>query len=283
MSISACHITLRRIFSSIIMLLMVAAPPAIAADTVYTDPVAGIEFVHIAAGSFRMGDLAEDDETLGRTSELPIHKVTLNGFYISKTEITFDQYDLFSRETGKPLIDDNGWGRGSRPVINVSWNDALDYALWLSRKSGRKYRLPSEAQWEYAARAGTKTRFWWGNKIDATYVAVADPQQDTSMLKPLPVASYPPNPWGLYDTSGNVWEWCMDRYHDSYSGAPIDGSPWLDTELGTNEKVVRGGSFRDNEFYLASAIRTYYDEKTRKSHLGFRLVMAEATPSQTPK
>ena len=268
---------------SLIVCWSFAASQAFAAPDTYIEPVTGMEFVHVPAGTFTMGDAREDLADLGRVAELPAHKVTLSGFYIGTTEVTFAQYDIFSRETGRPLADDNGWGRGNRPVINVSWIDALDFALWLSEKTGRIFRLPSESQWEYAARAGTKTRFWWGNEINPALVSVIPQDADPADLKTAPVAAFLANPWGLYDTSGNVWEWCLDRFHENYTGAPNDGSPWLGAQVGTNEKVVRGGSYRDRDFYLASATRTYYDEDTRKPHLGFRLVMTEENPAATPE
>ena len=118
--------------------------------------------VIIAAGSFRMGDIQGG----GRNNEKPLHDVSVDKFAMGKYEVTFAEYDKFAEATGRKKPSDNGWGRGNRPVINVSWNDARAYAKWLSDQTGKTYRLPTEAEWEYAARAGTSTKYWWGNEID---------------------------------------------------------------------------------------------------------------------
>jgi len=147
-------------------------------------------------------------------------------------EVTFEEYDRFADATGRDKPKDKGWGRGKRPVINVSWDDAKAYVDWLSEQTDESYGLPSEAQWEYAARAGTTTKYWWGNTAYHEYANYGtekccaglktgkDKWKNTS-----PVGSFEPNPFGLYDMVGNVWEWVADPYHDNYNGAPKDAMP----------------------------------------------------------
>ncbi len=178
----------------------------------------GPEMVGIPAGSFRMGDLQGG----GFDNEQPVHRVSVARFAMGKYEVTFAEYDKFAEATGRAKPNDQGWGRGNRPVINVSWDDATAYAAWLTQQTGRQYRLPSEAEWEYAARAGTTTKYWWGNQW-VSGKASCDYQK---YHKTTPVGSFDPNPFGLYDTVGNVWEWCADPWHKNYKNAPTDGSVW---------------------------------------------------------
>ena len=185
--------------------------------------------VVVPAGSFMMGS---SERELGRDSdEGPQHKVTIaEPFAVGKYEVTFDEWEACVASGGcdsyKPK--DQGWGRGPRPVINVSWNDAIAYVEWLSAKVGKPYRLPSEAEWEYAARAGTTTRYWWGDEI-----TIENANYGRNVGKTTDVGSYPPNRWGLYDMQGNVWEWTEDCYHDSYKVAPEDGSAWMNGDCGS--------------------------------------------------
>ena len=162
------------------------------------------------------------------------HRVTIAvPFAMSKFEITFEQWDACANEGGcggyKP--DDEGWGRGDRPVMNVSWLDAKAYVEWLGRKTGKPYRLLSESEWEYAARAGTTTMFPVGNTLsprEANYNAATDGSgpSDVNRQKTMPVGSFPANPFGLHDMHGNVSEWVEDCWHNEYTAAaPVDGSP----------------------------------------------------------
>jgi formylglycine-generating enzyme required for sulfatase activity len=147
----------------------------------------------------------------------------------------------------------------------VSWNDAEGYLQWLSRATGKSYRLPSEAEWEYAARAGTTTPYWWGN--------VASNKQanyGSSVKKTTEVGTYPASPWGLFDTSGNAWEWVEDCYHGSYDGAPADGTAWAEGCLWSG-RVLRGGSWGDLPEHARSAIRFRLVPGNRSLVLGFRV------------
>ena len=227
-----------------------------------------IQWVNIPAGTFSMG--SPEDEFSRETGETQ-HSVTISAFSMSKYEITFDQYDMFCNATGRKKPFDGGWGRGSRPVINVTWADANAFAEWMN------CRLPTEAEWEYACRAGTTTPFNTGENIltseanyDGTY-PYHNFKSGESRGKTLPVGSFQPNAWGLFDMHGNVWEWCHD---------------WLSkytTDAQTNPKgpshgdlhIGRGGSWKNMAQRCRSAYR-YGRGATHKSNsLGLRLVMIQ--------
>jgi formylglycine-generating enzyme required for sulfatase activity len=155
-------------------------------------------------------------------------------------------------------------------VRDVSWDDAQKYVQWLSKTSGHPYRLPTEAEWEYAARGGTSTTYWWGEQMrkgTANCKDCGDPWQADS---PTPVGSFAPNPYGLYDMNGSVWEWVSDCWHNSYKGAPNDGRAW--TEGDCHVRVIRGGSWREGASYMPSSTRFKYDSSVRQSQNGFRVV-----------
>ena len=220
------------------------------------------EMVVVPAGSFTMG--SPDNERDRRYQEGPQHRVTFDrAFAAGKFAVTFDEWDECVDDGGcsgyRPV--DQGWGRGRRPVINVSWNDAKAYVAWLSRKTGKTYRLLSEAEREYVTRAGTSTPFWWGSDI-TTINANYDPRrshdtnggtEESYRQKTEPVDSFEPNPWGLYQVHGNVWEWTEDCYHGGYNGAPTDGSAWTTEDCGL--RVLRGGSWNFSPSYLRAAYR----------------------------
>ncbi|TAN58880.1 MAG: formylglycine-generating enzyme family protein [Rhodospirillales bacterium] len=220
--------------------------------------------VLLPAGTFRMGcDGGKDCED----HEKPVHTVTIKAFEMAKTELTFDEWDACVADSGCPhLPEDNGWGRGNRPVINVSWDDVQTYLVWLNRKTGKTYRLPTESEWEYAARAGTATPYSWGNDIGK---GNANCDGCGGNKQTAPVGSFRPNPFGLSDMHGNVWEWVQDCYQNNYAGAPGDGSAFE----GKNScfRVIRGGSWNDGPRYHRSANRSYVTPVFRNRDLGFRL------------
>jgi formylglycine-generating enzyme required for sulfatase activity len=220
------------------------------------------EMVKLPGGTFDMGsNNGEDDEK-------PIHEVTVAGFSMGRTEVTFDEYDRFVEATGKAKPDDYGWGRGKHPVIRVSWQDAVDYAAWLSKETGKNFYLPSEAQWEYAARAGTKSDYYWDQK-EADQYAWFSANSDG---KAHPVGEQKPNAFGLYDMSGNVWEWVQDCWHDSYADAPSDGSSWQQQKNGScSQRLLRGGSCFNVANSLRSANRLRNSPDDRSIDYGFRL------------
>lgn len=230
----------------------VAPPATLRPGTSFRDCDMCPEMVAIAAGSFLMGS---------PSLEGPQHQVTISrSFAAGKYEVTFDEWDACVREAGcSHNPNDSGWGRGRRPVIGVSWDDAKQYVAWLSRKTGKTYRLLTEAEWEYVARAGTTTAFSFGNSISpqqANYdgsVSYSGGPTGTKHGKTVPVGSYAPNAFGLHDLHGNVWEWVEDCWNSSYAGAPSDGSAW--TTGSCTQRVLRGGSWFSNGRNLRSAFR----------------------------
>ena len=245
------------------------------------------EMVVIPAGTFIMGS-PESEEERG-DSEGPQHRVTIGTpFAVGVFQVTFADWDACVSEgaCGGHRPEDEGWGRGSRPVINVSWEDAQEYVRWLSRETGEGYRLLTEAEWEYAARAGTTTARYWGesesdqcrhgNGVDAEarpeypdrdaseFVACSDGYVRTAL-----VGLFEPNPFGLYDMLGNVFEWTQDCWNDSYRGAPNDGSVWRAGDC--SRRVVRGGSWYDRPRVLRSASRGALGVRGRLFAFGFRV------------
>ena len=211
------------------------------------------EMVVVPPGSFLMGDL----HGVGYFSEKSIHAVRIDYvFAVGKFEVTFDEWTTCVSDGGcngyRP--DDMGWGRSDRPVVHVSWLDAKTYVKWLSRKSGKTYRLLSEAEWEYAARATSRTIFPWGNSIGSGYAncdGCGSVWDDDSTA---PVGSFAPNAFGLHDMHGNVYEWVEDCWHSDYEGAPSDGSAWTSGGV-CQVRILRGGSYDDTPVLVRSANR----------------------------
>ena len=232
----------------------------------------GPELAIIPAGDFNMGDIQGG----GQKDEQPIHRVSLKSFAMCRYEVTFEDYDRFAEATYRYKADDEDWGRGRHPVINVSWHDAMAYMKWLSEQTEQTYGLPSEAQWEYSARAGTKTKYWWGNTASHEYANYGTDNCCDGLKKgkdnwkyTSPVASFAPNPFGLYDSVGNVWEWVADPDHDDYNGAPEDGSVWEEGEVG-DSRVIRGGSWYNLPLYCRVANRHKIDSDEERNRVGFR-------------
>jgi formylglycine-generating enzyme required for sulfatase activity len=228
------------------------------------DGGSGPEMVMIPAGTFRMGDIQGG----GDSDEQPVHSVSVGQFPMGKYEVTFAEYDKFAEATDREKPNDRGWGRGNRPVINVSWNDATAYAAWLSDQTGKEYRLPTEAEWEYAARAGTETKYWWGNDIDKTKA-----NYNKRANKTVSVGRYAANKFGLYDTSGNVSEWTCSEYESEYYG----GETVCVTKKSSNlYRVLRGGSWGNSPRYVRTASRDGGTPDYRSDYYGFRVVLAAA-------
>ena len=229
----------------------------------------GPEMIVVPAGSFKMGDVQGG----GDKEEVPMHTVTIQKpFSVGRYEVTFDEYDQFAKATNRKPPNDEGWGRGRRPVINVSWEDANAYIKWLSEQTGKRYRLPTEAEWEYAARAGKETEYWWGNVLIKGMANCAGCGSQWDNKQTGPVGSFKPNSFGLYDTAGNVWEWVEDCYHENYNGAPEDGSAWKEAGGGNcGQRVVRGGSWNLTPELLRSSNRTGFTADSWSYSLGFRL------------
>jgi formylglycine-generating enzyme required for sulfatase activity len=221
------------------------------------------EMVIVPAGAFDMGSNTE--------YENPMHRVTIaKQFAIGRYEVTFDEWDRCVEEKGcKAQPDDREWGRGDRPVINVSWLDAKAFVAWLSQKTGQTYRLPSEAEWEYAARAGTNTPFWWGRDVGSRQANCRECNTGSGQ-QTSPVGSYKPNPFGLYDTAGNAAEWVEDCWNDNYRAAPKDASAWTAGQC--RLRVLRGGAYDSQAKLVRSTARFRYDTDVRYSANGFRVV-----------
>lgn len=223
--------------------------------------------VNLPAGRFLMGGLdARDDVEGGCTAnERPTRHVYIAAFALGKYPVTFDEYDAFCEATNALLPDDQGWGRGKRPVINVSWDDAQAYCAWLCELNGAGYRLPSEAEWEYATRCGSQTAYPWGMQAQAHH---ANHNLQHGMTTP--VDTYPANGFGLHDLCGNVWEWVQDCWHDSYHSAPSNAQAWEETG-NHHERVLRGGSWNDRPRYLRAAYRVKDYANGRQIFRGFRV------------
>jgi formylglycine-generating enzyme required for sulfatase activity len=230
----------------------------------------GPEMVVIPAGRFRMGDI----QGKRGPDERPVREVHMGRpFAVGRYEITFDQYDEFAKATKRELPEDEGFGRGRLPVIFVSWDDAVAYAEWLTRQTGKRYRLPTEAEWEYAARAGTETEFWWGNEMKKGLANCTGCGSQWDRKQTAPVGSFKPNPFGLYDTAGNVIEWVQDCWHENYNGAPLDGSPWEQKDGGDcGRRGLRGGHWRNAQDFMRSSFRMWNRPTVRRHTPGFRLV-----------
>jgi formylglycine-generating enzyme required for sulfatase activity len=224
----------------------------------------GPEMVVVPAGTFLMG--SED----GRKYERPVHRVAIDRFAIGKYEVTFTEYDKFAAASGRKKPDDEGWGRGNRPVINVSWDDAKAYSEWLSKETGKHYRLPSEAEWEYAARAGSTTQYPWDDEIGRNRANCNGCGSRWDAKSTAPVGSFAANAFGLFDTVGNVWEWVEDCWHKSYEGSPKDGSAWISGGE-CESRVLRGGSWSHLPIWARSASRDGINRGLRFNGSGFRV------------
>lgn len=219
------------------------------------------ELILIPAGNFQMGaSNAYDDEK-------PVHRVNIDAFYIGRYEVTFEEYEHFCEQTQRTKPNDNGWGRGKRPVINVSWHDAVAYTKWLSAQTKQEYRLPTEAEWEYSARAGSNFRYSWGDNIDSNKANCLNNDSGDKYEHAAPVGSFAPNAFGLYDMTGNVTEWTCSKKTDTYNGNETHCS---DAALGT--VVLRGGSWNSNADYCRVSNRVRNLKGNWMNHYGFRVV-----------
>lgn len=239
-----------------------AAAIAFAHGASFRDCAGCPEMIVIPAGDFIMGSPAGEPGRM--IDEAPQHHVTIpKPFALAKDDVTFAQWDACAADGGCRAYrpSDNGWGRGTRPVIGVSFDDATAYLTWLSRRTGRAYRLPTEAEWEYAARAGSAAPFSFGNRVNAR-------RANFNAAKTVPVGTFAPNAFGLDDMNGNAAQWVEDCMHADYVGAPTDGSAWFGSVCG--ERIVRGGSWASEGALVRSAMRFGVGAAYRSRYVGFR-------------
>jgi formylglycine-generating enzyme required for sulfatase activity len=219
------------------------------------------KMVQIPDGTFQQGDV----------EQLGVRPVTIKPFALGQFEVTFEEYDRFAIAEGKPLPGDQSWGRGRRPVVNISWQEAKDYADWLSRKTGKRYRLPTESEWEYTARSGVSQDVWAGTSEESQlgeYAVFINNSGNQTAI----VGQKRHNAFGLHDMSGNVFEWIEDCVHVTYQGAPSDGSAWLEEQGGDcNLRIIRGGSWSSPSEFLRSSSRNRDVAADRINNVGFRL------------
>jgi formylglycine-generating enzyme required for sulfatase activity len=239
--------------------IQVASTPQILTETL----PGGIklELVKIPAGNFTMGSNEYNDEK-------PPHKVTLKEFYLGKYPVTQEQYQAVMGNNPSEFKGNLFKSNPKNPVEKVSWNDAQEFCKKINQKTGKKYRLPSEAEWEYACRAGTQTRYYFGD--DEKQLGEYAWYGQNSGSKTHPVGQKKPNNWGLFDMSGNVWEWCEDGWHENYQNAPKDETAWNDNHSKTKYRVLRGGSWFYTPRDCRSAFRNIGD--SRIIAIGFRVV-----------
>ena len=230
------------------------------------DGTPGPEMMRLEGGRFIRGDLQGD----GDSDEQPSSELEVGEFAIGVYEVTFEDYDRFCASTGCGLPDDQGWGRGRRPVVNVTWDMATAYTGWLSGQTGNRYRLPTDAEWEYAARGGTQSRFWWGGEPGSARSNCAECGGLWDGEKTSRVGRFNPNPFGLYDTAGNVFEWVADCWNDDFSQAPKNGSAVEKPNCGV--RVIRGGAWSFPAKEIRSANRWRNFQSRRSDDTGFRVV-----------
>ncbi len=257
-----------------------------------------MQFVTIPAGEFIMGD--KD----GQRDERPRHPVSIDSFYMQTTEITVEQFDIFANATNHPTnfgcwYFNSGWlfsaelnwrnpgypQQPNHPAVCISWNDTQQFITWLNQQQQEyRFRLPTEAEWEYAARAGSHERYYWGSDPSGlcTHANASDKQTlkhfpsfrsndcDDGYVETSPVGNYLANSYGLFDVYGNAWEWTQDCWHESYSHAPEDGSAW---EGNCMRRVFRGGGWGDNPKFARSGLRNRTEANKHKDDIGFRLVL----------
>lgn len=265
---------------ALLIVLSLAFPALAGAEAPYIEPVTGMEMILVKGGCFAMGDSTGD----GEPSELPVHESCVGDFYLGRYEVTNGQYKKFDAKHVSGASEGAGLDGDRQPVVNVSWERSVAFAEWLSHTSGEIYRLPTEAEWEYAARAGTsESRFWGDNPDDACrYANVADltakkqrPKWNTffcddGYLVTAPVGSFTANGFGLHDTLGNVWEWCEDVYNsEAYGRLPKDNPVFR----GPGEyRVMRGGGWSNGPLGIRSSHRVGLSPEFGHHALGFRLV-----------
>ena len=217
------------------------------------------ETIPLRGGSFAMG--SNED-----ISERPVHQVTIKPFAIGKFPVSVQEWNACATAKACGFV---STGKDEAPITNVSWSDARQYVAWLAETTGKPYRLPTEAEWEYAARAGTQTKYWWGDQFQAD---AANCKNCAANEQPVKVGSLKPNPFGLYDMGGSVDQWVEDCWHKTYQGAPADGSAWVEGQCPSH--VLRSGSWKNDGRYVRPSNRDSYDTNVRYPTHGFRVALS---------
>jgi formylglycine-generating enzyme required for sulfatase activity len=218
--------------------------------------------VSLRGGSFAMG--SNED-----VSEKPVRQVTVKPFAMGKFPVSVREWNACAAAKACGFT---ATGKDDAPVANVSWSDAKQYAAWLAETTRKPYRLPSEAEWEYAARGGTQTRYWWGDQFQPGMVNCKNCSDILITDQPVKVGSLKPNPFGLFDMGGGVDQWVEDCWHKNYQGAPVDGSAWIESECSSH--VIRSGSWRKDQNYARTSNRGSYDTNVRYPTHGFRVALS---------
>ena len=233
-------------------------PPKMQPDSSSREP----EMTALRGGSFTMG--SNDDIT-----EKPVHQVTIKPFLISKYPISVREWNECAAAKACVLM---ATGKDDAPVTNISWTDAKQFVAWLAATTRKAYRIPSEAEWEYAARGGTQTKYWWGDQMESGIANCKNCSEVAAAEQPVKVGSFKPNPFGLYDMGGGVDQWVEDCWHKNYQGAPPDGSPWVEADCVAH--VIRSGSWKNDARYVRPANRDSYDTNVRYPTHGFRVALS---------
>jgi formylglycine-generating enzyme required for sulfatase activity len=231
-------------------------------DAQRTSAIQEPEMTPLRGGTFAMG--SKED-----ISEKPVHQVTIKPFAISKYPITVREWNECSDAKVCAFA---APGNGDAPITNVSWSDAKQFVAWLAGATQKPYRLPSEAEWEYAARGGTQTKYWWGNQFQPGMANCKNCTDTAGAERLVKVGSFKPNPFGLYDMGGGVDQWVEDCWHKTYQGAPLDGSPWSQGDCSSH--VIRSGSWRNDANYIRPANRDNYDTNVRYPTHGIRVALS---------
>ena len=240
----------------------VAAPPAAQPAPQPSRAIKEPEMNALRGGSFAMG--SNDDAT-----ERPVRQVTVKPFSMSKYPVTVAEWNQCAAAKACTFT---ATGKDDAPVSNVSWSDAKQFVTWLAGETRKAYRLPSEAEWEYAARAGTQTKYWWGDQLQSGMANCKNCVDSAAAEQPMKVGSFKPNPFGLYDMGGSIDQWVEDCWHKNYQGAPQDGSPWIDGDCSMH--VIRSGSWRNDARYVRPSNRDGYDTNVRYPTRGFRVALS---------
>jgi len=235
-----------------------AAPPGARSPSRVREP----ELVGLRGGSFVMG--SNED-----SSEKPVHQVSIKPFSIAKFPVQVREWNECAAAKACGFT---AGGKEDAPVTNVSWTDAKQYAAWLAQSSGKPYRLPTEAEWEYAARGGTQTKYWWGDQLQSGIANCKNCTDIASTEQPIKVGRFAANPFGLHDMGGGVDQWVEDCWHRTYQGAPTDGAAWLESQCSSH--VIRSGSWRNDGRYVRPSNRDSYDTDVRYPTHGFRVAMS---------